>query len=106
MFPRSGSTERLGSSARSCARRRADAVPIRIAGPDLGRPAQRVARILARRVRADGEPVRVGRGHVLRGVHRHVDAAGEKRLLELLDEHAPAPDLAERPRAVAVARPS
>ena len=78
----------------------ADAHP----GPELGRAAERVARILARQVRADREPVGVRRGHVLRGVHGDVDAPVEQRLLELLHEDAARADLAERPRAVAVAR--
>ncbi len=65
--------------------------------------AERVTRILARRVRADDEAVGVGRGHVLRGVDRDVDPAVEQRLLELLDEDAALADLAERLRAVAVA---
>ena len=93
----------VGSSASSCARRRTDAVPTRIPGRELGSAAERVARILTRQVRADGEPVGVRRGHVLRGVHRDVDAPVEQRLLELLHEHAARADLAERPRAVAVA---
>jgi hypothetical protein len=37
-------------------------------------------------------------------VHGDVDAALEERFLELLDEHAARTDLAERLRAVAVAR--
>ena len=65
--------------------------------------AQRVARILARKVRADDEPFGVGRRHVLRRVHGDVDAACEQSLLELLHEHAARADLAEGPRAVAVA---
>ncbi len=35
---------------------------------------------------------------------RDVDATGEQRLLDLLDEHAALADLAERARAIAVAR--
>src|SRR5437870_72104 len=37
-------------------------------GPDLVRAAERVARVFARRVRADEETLRIRRGHVLRGV--------------------------------------
>jgi hypothetical protein len=43
MFPRSGSTESDGSNASSCARRRADAVPIRIPGRSPSAP-QRASR--------------------------------------------------------------
>ena len=39
-------------------------------------------------VGADGQPGRVGRGHVLRGVDGGVDAPVEQGLLELLDEDA------------------
>ena len=46
MLPRSGSTESVGSSARSCARRRAEAVPTRMPGTERGGAAERVARIL------------------------------------------------------------
>ena len=49
-------------------------------------------------------PVGVGRGHVLRRVDGDVDAPGEERLLDLLDEDAARADLAERRSAVAVAR--
>src|SRR6185369_3709600 len=42
-FPRSGSTESFGSSARSCARRRTDAVPIRMPGASWPAP-QRASR--------------------------------------------------------------
>ncbi len=38
MLPRSGSTESVGSNARSCARRRAEAVPIRIPGRSSAAP--------------------------------------------------------------------
>ena len=48
-------------------------------------------------------PVGVERGHVLRGVDGDVDPAVEQCLLELLDEHAAAADLTERPRSVTVA---
>ena len=104
MLPRSGSIERVGSSASSWARRRAEAVPIRIPGPDRVRAAERVARILALGVGADDEALDVRGGHVLRRVHGDVDAALEQRLLELLDEDPAGADLAERARAVAVAR--
>ena len=104
MLPRSGSIESDGSSASSCARRRTEAVPIRIPGRSALGAAERVARILARRVRADGEPLGVRRGHVLGGVDGDVDPAREQRLLELLDEDAARADLAERLRSVAVAR--
>ena len=73
-------------------RGRADPHP----GSNLRRSAQRVTRILTLEVRADGQPVGVGRGHVLRGVHCDVDASVEQRLLELLDEDAARADLAER----------
>ena len=49
MLPRSGSIESVGSSASSCARRRTDAVPIRIPGRIPSAPHERVARVLARR---------------------------------------------------------
>ena len=64
--------------------------------PQLRGAAERVPRILPRRVRADGQALDVGRGHVLGRVDGDVDPAGEQRLLELLDEDAAAPDLAER----------
>ena len=72
-------------------------------GPQLGGAAKRVARVFARQVRADRKAVGVGRGHVLRRVHGSVDAVGEQRLFELLDEHAALTDLAERAAPVAVA---
>ena len=71
---------------------------------DRSRPAERVTRVLARRVSADDQAGHVGRRHVLRGVDGDVDPALEERLLELLHEHAAAADLAERARPVAVAR--
>src|SRR5437764_11121670 len=71
--------------------------------PKPGGAAERVARILALEVRPDRKPFRVRRGHVLRGMDGDVDPAGEERLLDLLDEHAPRADLAERLRAVLVA---
>ena len=71
--------------------------------PDGVRAAERVPRILPLEVGADGEPLRVGRGHVLRRVDGDVDPAFEQRLLELLDEDAARADLAERLRPVAVA---
>ena len=104
MLPRSGSIESVGSSASSCARRRAEAVPMRMPGRSGARAAERVARILSRRVGADREPVGVRRRHVLGGVDGDVDPPFEQRLLELLHEHAAGADLAERLRAVAVAR--
>jgi len=55
-------------------------------GPQLRDSTERVARILAREVRADDEAVGIGRRHVLRRVHRDVDPSAEQRLLELLDE--------------------
>ena len=103
MFPRSGSIESVGSSASSWARRRTEAVPIRIPGRSAVGTAERVARVVAREVGADGQPGRVGRGHVLRRVHGDVDPPVEQRLLELLDEDAAVADLAERAAAVAVA---
>ena len=78
-------------------------MPIRIPGSIRGRATQGVARILAPDVGTDDEPGGIGRGHVLRGVNRDVDAILEQRLLELLDEDATCTDLAERSRAVAVA---
>ena len=104
MFPRSGSIESVGSSARSCARRRTEAVPIRIPGRRRSGPAERVAGILARRIGADGKALGVRRGHVLGRVDGHVDPAREQGLLELLDEDAALADLPERLRPVAVAR--
>ena len=94
MLPRSGSIESSGSSASSCARRRTEAVPIRIPGRSAVGAAERVARVLPREVRADGEAGRVRRGHVLRRMDRGVDPPLEQRLLELLDEHAALADLA------------
>ena len=102
MLPRSGSIEIVGSSASSWARRRADAVPIRMPGSDGVGAAQRVARILTLRVRADRQTRRVGGRHVLCGVDRDVDPPGEQGFLELLDEDAALADLAERLRPVAV----
>jgi hypothetical protein len=66
-------------------------------------PAERVPRIAALQVRANGEPARQSRGHVLRRVDRDVDAALEQRFFDLLDEDAARADLAERTPAVAVA---
>ena len=88
--------EELSPPARRCR-------PDPHAGTELARAAQRVTRILARRVGADGQPVRVSRRHVLRRMDGDVDSALEQRLLELLDEHPAAADLAERTRPVAVA---
>ena len=64
---------------------------------------ERVAGILARRIRADDEPGGVGRRHVLRRVDGNVDPAVQQGLLELLHEYAPLADLSERLAAVAVA---
>ena len=71
--------------------------------PQLRDTAEGVARILALQIGADDEAVGVGRRHVLRRVHRDVDPPAEQRLLELLHEDAARADLAERPRAIAVA---
>ena len=101
-FPRSGSIESVGSS---CEQLRAPAnrgCPDPQPGPKLRDAAQRVARILALEVRTDGQPVRVGRGHVLCGVHCDVDASVEECLFELLDEDAARTDLAERAPAVTI----
>ena len=87
--------EQLGTPARGG---RADAHP----GPDLRATAERVAWILALGVGADDEPFGVGGGHVLGGVHGHVDAVLEQGFLELLDEDAARADLAERTRAVMI----
>ena len=88
--------EQLRSAPRRCC---ADTHPRRQAiAPD-----ERVARILARRVRADDEPSRVGRRHVLRRMNGDVDAAAQQGFLELLHEDAALTDLAERLAAVAVA---
>ena len=65
--------------------------------------AQRVARILARQVRADSQALGVGRRHVLGRVHCDVDAVIEQRLLELLHEDAAGADLPEGACPVAVA---
>ena len=81
-------------------RRRADAH----ARPQLTRAAERVTRVLALEVRADRETVRIGRRHVLGRMHGDVDPPLEQRLLELLDEDTARADLAERLRAVAIAR--
>ena len=103
MLPRSGSIESVGSSASSCAFRRADAVPMRIPGRIASAP-QSASRGSSRsRYAPTTRPVGIGRRHVLRRVHRDVDALLEQRLLELLDEDAARADLAERLRAVAVA---
>ena len=103
MFPRKGSIESVGSSASSWARRRAEAVPMRIPGRSSDRAAERVARVVAHEVGADGQPGRVTRGHVLRGVDGGVDPPVEQGLLELLDEDAAVADLAEGATSVAVA---
>ena len=81
-------------------------MPIRIPARISVGAAERVTRVLALEVRADGEARGVRRGHVLCGVHGNVDAPVEQRLLELLDEDAALADLAERARAVAIARRS
>ena len=72
-------------------------------GAQRRNPAQRIARILPRRIRAHDQPVRVRRGHVLRRMNRHVDPAREQRLFELLDEDPAFADLPERLRPIAVA---
>src|SRR5207247_8341471 len=72
-------------------------------GPDLLRTDERVTWIVAFEVRAHREPGRVGRRHVLRGMHGDVDSARKQRLLNLLDEDAPVADLPERTGAVAIA---
>ena len=73
-------------------------------GADPVGSTERVAWVLARRIRADDEAVRVSRGHVLRGVHGDVDPSVQQRLLQLLDEDTALADLAERLRPVPVAR--
>ena len=85
-----------GSSARSCAFRRWEADPIPIPGRIGGCADERVARVVALEAGADGEPFRIGGRHVLGGVDGHVDAPGQKRLLDLLDEDPSCADLAER----------
>ena len=62
-------------------RRRPDPHP----GLERPRTAERVARILALRIRADREPFDVRRGHVLSGVHGEVGLLRQQRLLDLLD---------------------
>ena len=104
MLPRSGSIESVGSSASSCARRRTEAVPMRIPGRIASAPHSASRGSSRGRVGADREPVGVGRGHVLGRVDGDVDPPLEQRLLELLDEDAAGSDLAEGPRAIAVAR--
>src|SRR3954471_16362354 len=73
-------------------------------GPKPRHAAQRVAGILALEVRTDGQALRVGRGHVLRGMHRDVDASVEECLFEFLDEDAARTDLPERAPAITIAR--
>ena len=106
MFPRSGSIESVGSSASSCARRRTDAVPIRIPGRSAAAPHSASRGSSRGRYAPDREPRRVRRGHVLRGVDGDVDPPGEQRLLELLDEDAALTDLAERASSGRGRRPS
>ena len=101
MFPRSGSIESVGSSASSCARRRAEAVPMRM-------PARRdvdphsASRGPPPRVGADRQARRVARRHVLGRVDGNVDPVVEQRLFELLHEYASRADLAERPGPITV----
>jgi hypothetical protein len=89
--------EKLRATSR---RRRADAHP----RTDRVRAAQRVPRILALEVCPDREALRIARRHVFRRVDSDVDAVLEQGFLELLHEHAARADLAERLRAVLVAR--
>ena len=77
---------------------------MRIPGSIVVGADERVARVVALEVGTHCETGRVGRGHVLRGVYGDVDPACEQRLLDLLHEDAALADLAERARAVAVAR--
>ena len=84
----SAAPTRCRSASRAAARRR--------------RRARRADR-RARRYAPTTSPSGSVDGHVLRGVHGDVDPPVEQRFLELLDEDAARADLAERPRAVAVA---
>src|SRR5436305_6998175 len=70
----------------------------------LRRAAERVAWVVAREECTDRQPLRIRGGQVLRRVDRDVDPPLEQRLLDLLDEDAARTDLAERARAVTVAR--
>ena len=101
---RAAARSRASARARAAARGGGPRPSRSASRPQLARAAERVARILARRVRADDEPLRVRRGHVLRRVDGDVDPPLEQRLLELLDEDAARADLAEGLRPVAVAR--
>src|SRR5699024_1026543 len=65
--------------------------------------AERVARILPRRVAGQGDLLERSRGEVLAGVDDHVDRPVQQRLAYGGDEHAGAADLGERTDAVAVA---
>ena len=100
-FPRSGSSERR-LSASSCARRRAEAVPIRMTGPKLAAPnsASRGSSRSGYR-RRPGRPCR-SRSCPSPSARRR-RCAPRARLLELLDEDAARADLAERAPAIAVA---
>ena len=97
---RSRATARARAAAPSAAPTRC-----RSASPAAAPPRRRARRAdpPARRYAPIDEALRVRRGQVLRGVDRDVDPPVEQRLLELLDEDAARADLAERPRAVAVA---
>jgi hypothetical protein len=103
MLPRSGSIESDGSSASSCARRRTDAVPMRIPARSCSAP-HSASRGSSRggyaptTSRPDRSPVMS-----FAGVDGDVDPALEESLFELLDEDAAEADLAEGLRPVAVA---
>ena len=57
---------------------------------------ERVARILARQMADQRQPLRQQARQVLGGMHRAVDGAGEQRLLELLGEQSLAADRGQR----------
>jgi hypothetical protein len=65
---------------------------------------QHVARILARQGSGDRQPGRLRRRHVLHAVHGDVDATGQHRLFDLLDEQALAAGLGQRPVLDGIAR--
>ena len=107
-LPRRNTTSRSRRRARSCARRRTLAVPMRAPGGEPAEPVrpaadQHVARVGTWRDGADREPGGERRRHVLHGVHRAVDAPVRQRLLELLHEQSLAADRRERPLGQAVA---
>jgi hypothetical protein len=81
-------------------RRRAHPHP----GTQVRGATERVARVLPLQIRPNRKAFGIGRRHVLRGMHRDVDAAVEQRLLQFLDEDATRSDLAERTRPVPIAR--